>query len=224
MFPSLTVNNTSISSLRRVLLCNRTRITSETGDQIDVIDIRHFSISTKPVAVPRSVRKTSVTSNVVNLSKFDDVADFVMANGYESTSEIDEDERVSVTTPSRQEGLETQQRAIKLNEIGPRLRIELIKIEEGMCDGKVLYHRYITKTKREEKKLDERHKLKAEEAAKRRKVQEANVARRKAEKEARSQQRPGNKVEEMEIEEDEEEDSSDDEEALMELEDELTRL
>jgi hypothetical protein len=67
---------------------------------------------------------------------------------YDSASEIDEDEKVDVkVTNVKEEVGATQQRAIKLSEIGPRLRLELVKIEEGMCDGKVLYHRYVNKTK-----------------------------------------------------------------------------
>ena len=50
----------------------------------------------------------------------------------------DDDEKVEL--PIKQETFGTQQRAIKLTEIGPRLQLELTKIEEGMCDGKVLYH------------------------------------------------------------------------------------
>ena len=36
--------------------------------------------------------------------------------------------------------------AIRLSEIGPRLKIKLVKIEEGICDGEVLYHEYVKKT------------------------------------------------------------------------------
>jgi len=96
------------------------------------------------------VRKTAAKSPALpNLGKLEDVADFVL-NGadYDSASEIDEDEKVEINASSvKRESGQTQQRAIKLTEIGPRLRLELVKIEEGMCDGKVLYHRYVHKSK-----------------------------------------------------------------------------
>jgi len=116
---------------------------------MDVIDLRHFSISTKPVGVPRTVRKTSVKSTLPNLGNLTDVADFVLnGNDYDSASEIDEEEKVEIKVPQmKHESSGTQQRAIRLTEIGPRLRLELVKIEEGMCDGKVLYHRYVHKSK-----------------------------------------------------------------------------
>ena len=119
---------------------------------MDVIDLRHFSISTKPVGIPRTVRKTAVKSTLPNLGNLTDVADFVInGNDYDSASEIDEDEKVDikVNTVKRETPVEgeSQQRAIKLTELGPRLRLELVKIGDGMCDGKVLYHRYVHKTK-----------------------------------------------------------------------------
>jgi ribosome biogenesis protein SSF1/2 len=94
------------------------------------------------------VRKTAVKSHTLpNLGRMDDVADFVLnGNDYDSASEVDEDEKVEMKSVKREDG-ETQQRAIRLTELGPRLRLELVKIEEGMCDGKVLYHCYIHKTK-----------------------------------------------------------------------------
>ena len=33
-----------------------------------------------------------------------------------------------------------------LLQIGPRLELEVVKVEEGLCDGKVLYHGYVKKT------------------------------------------------------------------------------
>ena len=150
LIPPLSAQTTSVSSIRRVLLFNRTQIQGADGESVDIIDLRHFSISTKPVCLPRTVRKTAASTPALpNLGKLEDVADFVLnGNDYDSASEIDEDEKVEVPSPSvKQENSGTQQRAIRLTEIGPRLRLELVKIEEGMCDGKVLYHRYVQKTK-----------------------------------------------------------------------------
>jgi ribosome biogenesis protein SSF1/2 len=90
-----------------------------------------------------------VKSTLPNLGNLTDVADFVLnGNDYDSASEIDEEEKVEIKVPQmKHESSGTQQRAIRLTEIGPRLRLELVKIEEGMCDGKVLYHKYVHKSK-----------------------------------------------------------------------------
>lgn len=37
----------------------------------------------------------------------------------------------------------------RLTEIGPRMTLELVKIQEGAVDGEVLYHKFIEKTPEE---------------------------------------------------------------------------
>ena len=37
---------------------------------------------------------------------------------------------------------------IVLSEIGPRMELELVKVEEGMCDGRVLYRACVQKSAR----------------------------------------------------------------------------
>jgi len=37
----------------------------------------------------------------------------------------------------------------RLSEIGPRMTLQLIKIEEGVCSGEILYHEYVRKTAEE---------------------------------------------------------------------------
>lgn len=39
--------------------------------------------------------------------------------------------------------------SIRLQELGPRLTLELMKVERGVCEGEVLYHSYLTKTQDE---------------------------------------------------------------------------
>ena len=38
---------------------------------------------------------------------------------------------------------------IKLHELGPRLRLKLIKIEEGLCRGNVVMHAFVQRSKAE---------------------------------------------------------------------------
>lgn len=36
----------------------------------------------------------------------------------------------------------SEQRAIKLTELGPRMELQLVKIQSGLCDGEVLFHEF----------------------------------------------------------------------------------
>jgi ribosome biogenesis protein SSF1/2 len=74
---------------------------------------------------------------------------------------------------------------IRLVEVGPRLTLQLVKAEAGLCEGAVLYHRYKVKSKDEvadtERRIAERQALKR----KRREDQEANVEKKHATKRAK---------------------------------------
>ena len=48
---------------------------------------------------------------------------------------------------------------LRLTEIGPRITLQLMKIEEGVSEGRILYHNYIEKTESEIEEL-EKNKLK----------------------------------------------------------------
>ena len=47
-----------------------------------------------------------------------------------------------------------EKRAVKLVELGPRMRLRMTKVEEGVCDGKVMWHESIEKTAEEVKEME----------------------------------------------------------------------
>jgi ribosome biogenesis protein SSF1/2 len=189
MFPPISVQTTKVGTIRRVMMINK--------DDEGFIDIRHYAIDTKPVNVSKPVKKlsnvrTHLGKKLPNMSGAVDIADYVLdptAGGYTSESEVEDDATVDVSQESskpQEEVHNTQKRAIKLVELGPRLRLELRKIEEGLCEGKTLYHSYIAKTPSEIKQLEKRHNEMEALRAKRRKEQEENVRRKQEAKAAKS--------------------------------------
>ena len=38
---------------------------------------------------------------------------------------------------------------VRLTELGPRLSLQLVKVEEGICDGPIMYHSFVSKTQAE---------------------------------------------------------------------------
>ena len=46
-----------------------------------------------------------------------------------------------------------QSSAVRLIELGPRIRLDLIKIEDGLQDGEVLYHKLQSKTDEQKKAI-----------------------------------------------------------------------
>eukprot|EP00033_Pygsuia_biforma_P003675 GCRY01004025.1.p1 GENE.GCRY01004025.1~~GCRY01004025.1.p1 ORF type:complete len:382 (-),score=91.48 GCRY01004025.1:197-1303(-) len=120
LFPPLDVNNTSLSDCRRCALFNF-------DNETNTIMFRHYSVGVEQVGVSKVIK--NLTTNVPDLSQFDDVSEFIKAQSAEAADPL------SVTESSTKRG----QTAIQLNEIGPRLNLKLIAIEEGFCEGTPLF-------------------------------------------------------------------------------------
>jgi ribosome biogenesis protein SSF1/2 len=226
MFPPISPQTTSLSSIRRILLLNR----EPQGDGTYKISLRHYAITTRRTGVSKRIRRFDPSEQrlrekksgaLPNLGKLEDMADYLLdpaAGGYTSASEteLDTDNEVEVletTTqrvlsrkeqqrqqqkqkqaetengstqnePTRDPTLESnvEKRAVKLVELGPRMRLRMIKIEEGVCEGRVMWNEFVTKTSTEEKELDEKWEVKRREKEQRKKEQRENVERKRAAK------------------------------------------
>ncbi|KFX92018.1 hypothetical protein O988_07478 [Pseudogymnoascus sp. VKM F-3808] len=153
-------------------------------------------------------------ASLPNLGKLEDIADFMIGGengeGYmtdaTSGSEVETDAEVEMlesttrkvlNSKARQraravEGKEgdapgVEKRAVKLVELGPRMRLRMTKVEEGVCNGKVMWHEYINKTAAELKEMDKVWAQRRQEKEARKKIQKENVERKRKEKKAKGQ-------------------------------------
>ena len=97
-----------------------------------------------------------------------------------------EDETSHVVLPQKYTGrgnAKSQKSALKLVELGPRLRLKLTKVERGLASGDVMYHAYVKKTAEEVRSQRERVQKEAADKKRRREEQDANVARKTRERE-----------------------------------------
>jgi len=69
--------------------------------------------------------------------------------------------------------------ALRLREIGPRLTLDLVKVEKDIMKGDVLYHRHVTKTPEEILALKEAKAAAESLKEERKKIQDSNVSRKK---------------------------------------------
>ena len=72
---------------------------------------------------------------------------------------------------------------MRLVELGPRMTMELIKIEEELHEGEVLYHKLVEKTEGEKKAIRAAREKRKREKERRRKEQEKNVKKKADDKE-----------------------------------------
>lgn len=143
-----------------------------------------------------------------NLGKLDDVADYILdpaaAGGFTSgsESEVETEAEVEVMETNARKvlnrkqmsamrsnnekvqkpiSLGTEKKAVKLVEIGPRMKLRMTKVEEGVCGGKVMWHEYINKTKEEMKEMEKVWDKRRKEKEERKRVQRENVERKRKE-------------------------------------------
>jgi len=195
LFPPLSPHNLTLSSARRVVLV------SYNADR-ETVDFRHYIIAVKPYGISKRVRrvvegtltKGSASSGVIDLGNERDVADFMLRKkgdielgaGYESaassTESVAGDEADTVNLADDYVGRNNkkgQKKAIRLDEVGPRMELRLVKIAEGVPgkEGKILYHHFVKKTKQEIAVLKADHVERARLKKERREEQERNVQR-----------------------------------------------
>ena len=144
---------------------------------------------------------------VPNLGKLEDAADYLLdpsAAGYTSASETEPDtdaevevaensakkvfskreaQRVKGGAQTKSDGASrVERRAVKLVELGPRMKLKLIKVEAGVCEGKVMWHDFIKKTDKEVKELEKNWDHKKNEKEERKKQQKENIEKKKQDK------------------------------------------
>lgn len=155
---------------------------------------------------PKEQRHREKIGRVIpNLSRLEDVSEYLLdpaAGGFTSASEteLDTDAEVEVLEAQTRRVLSkkevqklrddgekirkggesnVEKRAVKLVELGPRMKLRLVKVEEGVCEGKIMWNEFVKKSKAEENELDQKWDHRRKEKEERRKEQKENVERKK---------------------------------------------
>jgi len=136
LFPSINVSKVKLKTCQRVVLLNHN---PETGR----ISFRHYNIGVQPSGVSKGIRNLVQRKNLPDMSNMADVSEFITKAGYGSESEGEEaaESRITLAQDMGKGNLASKQSRVKLHEVGPRLELEVIKVEEGLGDGKVIFHK-----------------------------------------------------------------------------------
>ena len=142
----------NLSSCKRVVLFNKT------DKEKDEIEFRHYGVSARQRALNRGIKKLVNKNKAPNLSGFNSIADYSLkgkrdTGAYSSESELDDLPDSKITLPDDyQDKKKGTQVAVRLHELGPRVKLQLHKIEEGLFRGNVVYHSHANKTASEVRK------------------------------------------------------------------------
>ncbi|KAM9214395.1 uncharacterized protein RG961_012886 [Leptosomus discolor] len=180
MFPSINVHRVNLNSIKRCLL-----VTYDTETQL--LQLRHYSVKVVPVGVSKGLKKL-LQEKFPNMSRLEDISELLVKDINLSESEAEQDGTHNVLElPQAYAGrgnMKAQQSAVRLTEIGPRMTLQLVKVEEGLAQGNVLYHSFVHKMEAEVKEILARKEAKLRLKAERRQKQEADVERKRRQREA----------------------------------------
>jgi ribosome biogenesis protein SSF1/2 len=144
--PPMNIEKVNLKSVRRVVYVEH----KEGG----IIQIRHYAVKVKNASVSRNVSKLlrSISSSSskratgqVSTKSTEDLVN----NAGAITSDSEIDDTVAVDGPV--DGLNYRsipvgaQIGVKLVELGPRIDLEIVKIESGLYSGEVLFHAHVEK-------------------------------------------------------------------------------
>ena len=81
------------------------------------------------------------------------------------------------------------------------MKLRMTKVEEGVCDGKIMWHEHIQKSKEEIKEMDKVWEKRRQEKAVRKKIQKENVERKKKAKAGNKKGGDDDEDDEMDVDE-----------------------
>lgn len=192
LFPATNVRTVQLNDCRRVVLFN---LVKDDDENRQMVQVRHYAIQSQPTGVHRRVRRL-VQAKVPNLRRLTDMAEYLQGQSDAASDSEVEDEDQVVELCDEYKGQKAHQKsALKLVELGPRLSMELLKVEQGLGSGGVLYHAHIRKSKEEAAALEKAKEKERLLKIQRRQTQEANVQRKREAAEAKKEAKKRRKEE-----------------------------
>eukprot|EP00930_Biecheleria_cincta_P039688 TRINITY_DN27260_c0_g1_i1.p1 TRINITY_DN27260_c0_g1~~TRINITY_DN27260_c0_g1_i1.p1 ORF type:complete len:447 (-),score=95.13 TRINITY_DN27260_c0_g1_i1:41-1381(-) len=141
-FPAIDVPSFHQADCRRAALFHYER-------ESDSVIFRHFVVGRRQVGLERGIARLMKINRLPSMGRKSDISDYVLGGGGgASESEIEEGAEIPTTGAGKV--------AVRLSEAGPRMKLVLVKAEEGVCTGGVIYHRYMMKTPSQQAVLQER--------------------------------------------------------------------
>lgn len=214
LFPPIQPQSTKVSGIKRVLLLNKDPNTGAIDLRHYAINTKLVEETRNIKKLINSHTNSKKLPNMAKSKDISDlVLDPYSVGGITSDSEVEDEAIVEIKNdndkvlkrrtpkPKGEDAMEqdeeevkeeeeevttTKKRAIKLTELGPRINMTLVKIEEGILgSSKVIYHANVKKTEKELKALEKKHQQKQKLKAERRAKQQANVKAKLDKKEAK---------------------------------------
>ena len=176
LFPTVNVQLTQTTQIRRVVLF---QYIPENG----FVEVRHYFIAARAVGLSKTVKKLMEGRLPTKLGTLENVDDVLDREGAWSDTD-GEGEEVPLVRPFR---AHKERCRVKLFEIGPRMCLDLVKVENGFAGGEVLYHNHVSKSARQVAENAAKVRVRRSEKAKRKAEQDDNVRQKRNREETKKQ-------------------------------------
>lgn len=176
LFPPIAISKSDPKKLKRCCQVDYDGATQS-------MDFRHYYIRQTHTGINNKIKKQVNTSRIPDQSKAMDFADYFTGNvGYASDSDVDQipNSKIELDQMDNKGDVNKEKVNLRLYEVGPRLNLKLVKIEEGFLGGSVFFHRFkkFNAAEVEAQKKKQKNKLQLKSA--RKLAQEENVKEKKS--------------------------------------------
>lgn len=172
LFPRLKPSEAMVKGIRRVVLLNYDK---ENG----TIEFRHYAIQSRLGAKKKIQNLLNSNQEIPDLGKYNSIEEYMNAmSGSDSEAEA-----TQVNNPKT-----GRQMKVRLTELGPRMNIRLVKIEDGLCGGQVLWHAFKSKSEEDKVKEEEKRLNEIESKEERKRIQQENVEKKHKQKDGEKKQ------------------------------------
>lgn len=180
LYPNIRANpHASLQTAKRAVLFFFNR-------KLKVLEVRNYYIKKAHSGLNKKIKKLLNNNKLLDFGNLGDVSEMFLDQKVDvSDSDVDNlQTKIKVDQKLGGEVASTEVN-LRLYEIGPRVTMELFKVQEGFLEGEVLYHAVVSKTEEEKEGLRKKVAAKEKLRQERREEQERNVARKKEEQELR---------------------------------------
>lgn len=112
-----------------------------------ILQFRNYAVNIEKFSQKKTIANI-LNAAKTNLGNFKNISDYILkSTGYSDCSDVEEDTNVDIVDD---EEMKKEKRSaeidhkvkVKLVETGPRIDLNLVKIEEGFMKGNVVYHSF----------------------------------------------------------------------------------
>lgn len=138
IFPTLKIKKVHLSQCNRACLFDY-------NIKNEVIQIRHYKIKNSSISLNKKINNIIEGKNIPNMKNYRDISQY-FENFEHGTSDSETENFDHVRLLTSNDRFDSKNNGSKniicLKELGPRITLKLLKIENKIKLGKVLYNRY----------------------------------------------------------------------------------